>query len=156
MAIQRTGHVAIRVRDLEATRRFYCDVVGMKIGKEYPGRGVFFRFDDYHHDLVAFKGDQCSEPASVKHAGIAHIAFVADDVATVQGFYRRVKEHGIAVRCTDHGFTKSIYFPDPDGIEIEIYAEVPGFDFMASGLNIREPWDIEAPRAAEPLLTAHD
>lgn len=151
MAIQRAGHVAIRVRDLEATRRFYRDVVGMKVAHEYPGRGVFFRFDGYHHDLVAFRADECTEPASAKHAGVAHIAFVAEDFETVRRHYRRVKALGIPVRCTDHGFTKSIYFSDPDGIEIEIYVEVPEFDYMKTGLGIREPLDIESPTAAVPL-----
>jgi catechol 2,3-dioxygenase len=151
MAIQRAGHVAIRVRDLDATRRFYSDVVGMKVAREYPGRAVFFRFHEYHHDLVAFRTDDCTEPASKQHAGVAHIAFVAEDFETVRRHYRRVKELGIPVRCTDHGFTKSIYFPDPDGIEIEIYAEVPEYDYLKSGLGIREPLDIESPTAAEPL-----
>jgi catechol 2,3-dioxygenase len=154
MAIKRTGHVAIRVRDLDATRRFYRDIVGMKVAHEYPGRGVFFRFDGYHHDLVAFRADECTEPADKRHAGVAHIAFVAEDYATVRRHYDRVKQHGIPVRCTDHGFTKSIYFADPDGIEIEIYLEVPEFDYRKTGLGIRQPWDIESPTATRPLTPA--
>ena len=150
MAIQRTGHVAIRVRDLDATRRFYCDVVGMKVAHEASGRGVFFRFDTYHHDIVAFKADGV-EPASPRHAGVQHIALVADDFATLRAHFRRAKDHGLPVRCTDHGFTKSIYFPDPDGIELEIYVEVPAFDIRVEGMDFREPFDIEAPDAAEPL-----
>src|SRR5271170_5922808 len=154
MAIQRTGHVAIRVRDLDAPRRFYRDVLGMKVAHEYPGRGVFFRFDGYHHDLVAFKAEEGAGPASAQHAGVAHIAFVAEDFATVKNFYHRIKAHGIPVRSTDHGFTKSIYFVDPDGIELEIYAEVPEFDYMTRGLGFREAFDIDAPSAAAPLLQA--
>ena len=154
MAIQRAGHVAIRVRDIDATRRFYRDVMGMKVAHEYPGRGVFFRFDGYHHDLVAFRADECTEPASARHAGVAHIAFVAEDFETVRAFYRRVTAHGIPVRCTDHGFTKSIYFSDPDGIELEIYVEIPEYDYLGKGLLIRQPFDIEGPTAREPLLSA--
>lgn len=154
MAIQRTGHVAIRVRDLDTTRRFYRDVLGMKIAHEYPDRGVFFRFDGYHHDLVAFKAEDGAGPSSAQHAGVAHIAFIAEDFETVRGFYHRLKAHDIPVRCTDHGFTKSIYFADPDGIELEIYVEVPEFDYMARGLGFREPFDIDAPSAAAPLLQA--
>ena len=55
MAIQRTGHVAIRVRDLEAAKRFYGEILGMKLGMEIPGQGLFFRFNNYHHDLAVFK-----------------------------------------------------------------------------------------------------
>jgi catechol 2,3-dioxygenase len=151
MAIRRTGHVAIRVRDIEATRRFYRDVLGMTIASDLPGRGTFFRFDDYHHDLVAFPAADAETPVNRGQAGIAHIAFVAEDFETVRGSYRRLKAAGIPVRCTDHGFTKSIYFPDPDGIELEIYVEVPAFDHRVEGMDFREPFDIEAPDAAEPL-----
>ncbi|HUA55168.1 MAG TPA: VOC family protein [Candidatus Sulfotelmatobacter sp.] len=152
MAIQRTGHVAIRVRDLDVTRAFYRDVLGMTVASDQPGRAVFFRFDKYHHDLVAFKAGEDIGPASPRHAGVLHIAFVAEDFETVRGFYRRLTAHGIPVRCTDHGFTKSIYFSDPDGIELEIYVEVPEYDYLAKGLGVREPFDIESPTAAVPLL----
>ena len=92
MAIQRTGHVAIRVRDLDAAKRFYGDILGMKLGMEIPGQGLFFRFNDYHHDLAVFKARDGAEPASKNHAGVAHIAMVADDFATVLRVYRRLLE----------------------------------------------------------------
>jgi len=151
MAIQRTGHVAIRVRDLEAARRFYGDVLGMKLGGEIPGQGLFYRFNNYHHDIAVFKADDGAEPASKKHAGIAHIALVADNFETVRDMYRRLRERNVPiVRTIDHGATKSVYFTDPDGIELEIYCEVPEFDWRKSGM-VRERFDIESESAAEPL-----
>lgn len=151
MAIQRTGHVAIRVRDLEAAKRFYGDILGMKLGMEIPGQGLFFRFNDYHHDLAVFKAREGAEVASKHHAGIAHIALVADDFATVLAMYQRLREHGVAVsRTIDHGATKSIYFSDPDGIELEIYCEVPEFDWRHNGM-VRVPMDIENAAAAKPI-----
>jgi catechol 2,3-dioxygenase len=152
MPIQRTGHVAIRVRDLEAAKRFYGDVLGMKLGGEIPGQGLFFRFGDYHHDIAVFKADDGAEPASKKHAGIAHIALVADNFETVRNMYRRLREHNVPiVRTIDHGATKSVYFTDPDGIELEIYCEVPEFDWRGRGM-VREHFDIENESAAEPLV----
>jgi len=154
MAIQRTGHVAIRVRDLDAAKRFYGDILGMKLGMEIPGQGLFFRFNDYHHDLAVFKARDGAEPASKNHAGIAHIAMVADDFATVLRVYRRLLEHGVAVsRTIDHGSTKSVYFSDPDGIELEIYCEVPEFDWRRNGMT-RVPLDIESESADQPLTMA--
>jgi catechol 2,3-dioxygenase len=143
MAIRRTGHVALRVRDLEAARHFYHDILGMRIGEEWPGRAIFFRFNDYHHDIVVFKATDDAEPASQRHAGAAHIAFLADDFETVRNTYRRLRDNDVRVRCTDHGFTKSVYFNDPDGIELEVYAEVPEFDWRKEGLGKREPFDME-------------
>ena len=151
MAIQRTGHVAIRVRDLDAARRFYGDILGMNLGMEIPGQGLFFRFNNYHHDLAVFKARDGSEPASKNHAGVAHIALVADDFETVLRMYRRLREHGVPVnRTIDHGATKSVYFTDPDGIELEIYCEVPDFDWRHNGM-VRVPFDIESDSAAQPI-----
>ena len=151
MAIQRTGHVAIRVRDLEAAKRFYGGILGMKLGMEIPGQGLFFRFNDYHHDLAVFKARDGAEAASKNHAGVAHIALVADDFDTVLAMHRRLREHGVPVsRTIDHGATKSIYFSDPDGIELEIYCEVPQFDWRNNGM-VRVPLNIEDESAAEPL-----
>jgi catechol 2,3-dioxygenase len=151
MAIQRTGHVAIRVRDLEVAKRFYGDILAMKLGMEIPGQGLFFRFGDYHHDLAVFKARDGAEAASKNHAGVAHIALVADDFDTVRRMYRRLLEHNVPVsRTIDHGATKSIYFSDPDGIELEIYCEVPEFDWRRNGM-VRVPMDIENEAAAAPL-----
>jgi catechol 2,3-dioxygenase len=151
MAIQRTGHVAIRVRDLDAAKRFYGDILGMRLGMEIPGQGLFFRFNNYHHDLAVFKARDGAEPASKNHAGVAHIALVADDFETVLRMYRRLREHGVPVsRTIDHGATKSVYFTDPDGIELEIYCEVPDFDWRHNGM-VRVPLDIESDSAARPM-----
>jgi catechol-2,3-dioxygenase len=92
-------------------------------------------------------------PASSTRA--PRIAFVADDFDTVRNIYRRLRENNVRVRVTDHGFTKSIYFEDPDGIGLEIYAEVPEFDWHKKGLGMREPFDIEnAPVDRQPHKTA--
>ena len=98
MAIQRVGHVVLKMRDLEKAKQFYHGVLGMKIGKELPW-GIFFR-----------------------------------------------KEHGVEiVGTTDHKITKNLYIKDPEGNTIEIYAEVPEYDWRAEGMGgIAQPFDIEA------------
>ncbi len=149
MSIQRTGHVAIWVRDIEAAKRFYGEILGMELAQEIPGQGLFFRFNNYHHDLAVFKGREGTEPVDKNHAGIAHIALLAEDFETVKKMYHRLKEHGVPITMTiDHGMTKSIYFTDPDGIPFEIYCEVPEFDFRSKGLMNFTPLDLEdAPSA---------
>src|SRR5216683_3267719 len=109
MPIQRTGHVAIRVRDLDAARRFYGEILGMKLGGEIPGQGLFYRFNNYHHDIAIFKADD--------------------------------------------GATKSVYFADPDGIEFEVYCEVPEFDWRHNGM-VRARFDIEGESAEKPLAAS--
>ncbi|MPZ32658.1 MAG: hypothetical protein GEV13_16960 [Rhodospirillales bacterium] len=36
-AVQKLGHVVVNVSDLEASRRFYTEVLGFKVSDIYPG-----------------------------------------------------------------------------------------------------------------------
>jgi catechol-2,3-dioxygenase len=66
MPIERVGHVVLKMRDLDAAKRFYRDILGMKITDEREGFGVFFRFDDYHHDIAVFKvNDDAAAPQHI-------------------------------------------------------------------------------------------
>lgn len=50
---------------------------------------------------------------------------VTDSFETVTTLYQRVKDHDVEiVETVDHGITRSVYFKDPDGNELEIYCEV--------------------------------
>ena len=60
--IQKVGHVVLKVRDLEKAREFYCGVLGMKLAKFDPDRGMFLRFNDYHHDIAIFKTGPDADP----------------------------------------------------------------------------------------------
>ncbi len=125
MPIERVGHVVLRVRDLDAAKRFYSDILGMKVANERKDTAVFFRFDDYHHDIAVFKAADDAAPHQKEQVGLAHVALVADSLDTLKAMHRRLMENDVPiVRLADHDYTKSVYCEDPDGNEIEIYCEV--------------------------------
>lgn len=126
MPIQRVGHVVLKMRDLDAAKKFYNGVLGMKIADEREDFGVFFRFDDYHHDIAVFKVKEDASLPERNQVGLAHVALVADSFDTVKTMHQKLKVHGVqGIRTVDHGVTKSVYFKDPEGNELEIYCEVP-------------------------------
>ncbi|MCH6546224.1 MAG: VOC family protein [Deltaproteobacteria bacterium] len=51
---RRLGHVGIFVKDLERTKKFYTEVVGLKVSDELPGKAVFMRCSNDHHDTGPF------------------------------------------------------------------------------------------------------
>ena len=56
-AIRRLDHIVLRVRDLEAMRRFYMDVLGCTAEREQPGIGLFqLRAGDSLIDLITIDG----------------------------------------------------------------------------------------------------
>lgn len=129
MGIQRVGHAVLKVRDMEVSKQFYVGVLGMKISSESP-TATFFRFNDYHHDIGVFKVSQNAQSAQADQVGLLHIALVVDSEESFIETYKDLKAKGVKVEATmDHGMTHSLYIYDPDGNAIEIYCEVPGYDW---------------------------
>lgn len=123
MKIRGLGHVSLFVRDLDATRRFYRDVLGLtETGTGKDGRIVFFSAGEQHHDLsceLARAPGPGPQPKGVP--GLYHIAFDVgaslDDLAAAR---RRVEAHGL----TPFGESAAGFcVRDPDGHEIELYVD---------------------------------
>jgi catechol 2,3-dioxygenase len=121
LRVRELGHVSFFVRDLEATRRFYRDVLGLtETGVAKGGRIVFFSAGVHHHDVsceLARAEGPGPQPKGVP--GLYHIAFdVGADAAALARARRWVEAHGLA----PFGETPSSFsVRDPDGHEIELY-----------------------------------
>jgi catechol 2,3-dioxygenase-like lactoylglutathione lyase family enzyme len=119
--VRELGHVALFVRDLEATRHFYRDVLGLReTGTGKNGRIVFFSAGVHHHDVsceLARAQGPGVQPKGVP--GLYHVAFDVglslDDLAAAR---RLAESHGLVpFGETAHSFSVR----DPDGHEIELY-----------------------------------
>jgi len=117
--IRELGHVSLFVRDLDATRRFYRDVLGLKeTGTGKNGRIVFFSAGARHHDLsceLARADGPGPQPKGVP--GLYHIAFTVDDLPAARAW---VESHGLAPFGE---YARGFCVRDPDGHEIELYVE---------------------------------
>lgn len=144
--IIRVGHVVLKVRDLEKARQFYCGVLGMTLARFDPDRGMFLRFNDYHHDIAIFKTAPDADPPKENQVGLVHVALVVDSLETVRAWYQRFKALGVPIVGTaDHAVTNSVYFQDPEGNVLEIYCERPEYDWRKDGMGfIARPLDLEA------------
>jgi catechol 2,3-dioxygenase len=120
--VRELGHVSLFVRDLDATRRFYRDVLGLReTGTGKGGRIVFFSAGSRHHDLsceLARADGPGPHPRGVP--GLYHVAFTVDDLAAARAW---VESHGL----TPFGeYARGFCVRDPDGHEIELYTDVDG------------------------------
>jgi catechol 2,3-dioxygenase len=126
ITVRELGHVSLFVRDLDATRRFYRDLLGLvETGTGKDGRIVFFSAGVHHHDLsceLARAAGPGPQPKGVP--GLYHIAFdVGASAADLRAARRRMEAEGLApFGETDNSFCVR----DPDGNEIELYVDLAG------------------------------
>ncbi len=144
-AIEQLHHFAYRCRDAEETRHFYEDLLGLPLyhiiqsdyvpstGEYCPYTHFFFRLRD--GSFIAFfdLGDDVQPaPSPNTPAWVNHIAFRVDSVQALEDTKARLQAHGIEVLgVTDHHIFKSIYFFDPNGIRLELAAQVACAEQMA-------------------------
>ena len=124
MRVRELGHVSLFVNDLEASRRFYRDLLGLaERGTAKDGRIVFFSAGVHHHDvsceLARAKGPG-PQPKGVP--GLYHIAFdVGASLPELTAARAWVEGHGfVAFGETATSFS----IRDPDGHEIELYVDL--------------------------------
>jgi catechol 2,3-dioxygenase len=123
---QRIAHVVIKVRDLERSRKFYTEILGMQVMKDVPQIGaVFLSFNGQdHHEVALFQVGPQAEGPKMNQVGLLHFAFRLRNEEELQAAYQEFKEKGVPVTFTvNHGVTKSVYFHDPDGNELEVYSD---------------------------------
>lgn len=147
LGIERVGHIVIRVSDMEAGMAFYRDKLGMEVTSYRPGKGAFLSFGTQHHDIALFQDDGTGEHGAL---GLVHIALrIAGDDHDLRTAYDKLVVGGVEIgNVTNHGMTHSVYFKDPDGNTLEIYADVyppeEGMEVMRKRTDYRERFDIEA------------
>ncbi|MGH2572047.1 MAG: VOC family protein [Actinomycetota bacterium] len=137
------GHVVLKVRDLDRSTAFYSDLLGFRKVGEISGRMVFFTATgDNHHDLALMavgRGAPDQDPTAV---GLYHVAIrLPSEEHVKQAYHALVQSEADVVGASDHGVSKSLYLRDPDGIELELYADVPGWQDQGEEVATIRPWD---------------
>jgi catechol 2,3-dioxygenase len=125
MKVHSIGHVVLKVRDLARSVPFYTKVLGMKEVARNDRGMAFLIFKDNHHDIALIETGGGSPDAPKAAPGLAHLALkigsTLEELREAKGW---LESNGIEIaRIRDHAVTKSIYFPDPDGNEIEVFVE---------------------------------
>lgn len=152
MPLTRLNHAVLYVRDVEASRAFYCDVLGFKALMVARGRAVFLRAEasTNDHDLGLFQvgADAAPSAAGRGSVGLYHLAWEVDTLGELGRIAQALSARGSLVGASDHSTTKALYAMDPDGIEFEVCWVVPASELNAE--LVREsksgvkPLDIDA------------
>jgi len=127
MGITQMQHYMVLSKDLEKTRHFYCDVLGLRTGFRPPFdfEGLWIYVGDVAAVHVAtqtsYEVSGRVEAAGKRHGSgsVDHIAFAADDYDELVASFDR---HGVKYRATQvpGSDLRQLFVLDPDGIQIEI------------------------------------
>ena len=152
--IRNAHHVAYRCRDAEQTRWFYEDVMGLPLAaalvlEEIPGLNeptpyMHLFFEMGNGDMIAFFDEPQGATAGQfdrAHSFDRHIAFEVDGEDELLAWQERINGKGVScLGPVDHGFVKSVYMYDPNGLQVEITTRTADYDeIMADELcNARD------------------
>jgi catechol 2,3-dioxygenase-like lactoylglutathione lyase family enzyme len=122
--LRKIGHVVLNVADLDASVRFYTEVLGLQVSDRYPdsmvpGGMVFLRCNTDHHGIALVGGAKKPEASSLNH-----FAFEVGSVDEVFQARAWLRKHGSTIVFEGRrraGCQIAVEFQDPDGNNLEIY-----------------------------------
>lgn len=141
-------HVAYATRDPEATYEFYAKTLGMRLLRtenHRQGDGYFqhFFFDLGQGECLAFfhvhdVGERSDYGTAISTGNglpvwVNHIAFALDDMDELEAMKKRLQGHDVQrVHEIDHGWCRSLYAGDPNGIMVEFCVTTDAGEFLQS------------------------
>jgi catechol-2,3-dioxygenase len=140
------GHVACFVPDIGPSTDFYQSVLGFRRSDWRGDQAMFLRCSTDHHTVNFFRGE----------AKLGHLAFEVKDFAELVRASDYLVRRGFPLdwgpaRHTI-GHNCACYHTNPDGIRIEIYAEMDQMNDEELGYYDPKPWHEDRPQRPKDWL----
>jgi lactoylglutathione lyase len=134
MSSFQTGHIGLNVTDLTKSLDFYQRVFGFTSAGESQHEGRRYAFLAQDGTLVLTLWQQSEGRFATARPGLHHLSFRVADLAAVRRAEAVIREIGATLHhdgVVPHGEGASsggVFFEDPDGIRLEIFAPDGGGD----------------------------
>jgi len=110
------GHVHLEVTDLDESREFYVDALGLQLRQQMGNEALFVAAGDYHHHVGLNTWNHRSAPADGR--GLDWFELTTTPTG-LDAAVDRLEAAGYAIEETENGATVR----DPDGIEVRLRFE---------------------------------
>jgi catechol-2,3-dioxygenase len=123
-----TGHVGLNVSDLDRSKQFYRQVFGFEVIKESQQDGRRFLLLGEGQNIVLTLWQQASGRFEKQRPGLHHLSFQVGAIEDVTEAERKLRDLNVPllydgiVPHAEGAQSGGIFFEDPDGIRLEIYA----------------------------------
>jgi catechol 2,3-dioxygenase-like lactoylglutathione lyase family enzyme len=138
---RKLGHTAFFTPDIQATVKFYDEILGFRVSDWIGDFFVFMRCNPDHHTVNFLTGPK---------RGLHHIAFELNDWNHVKEACDLLPHHDLDLIWGPgrHGPGHNIYtyHLNPDGFNIEMYAELDTMSNEANGYFDARPWHFDKPQ----------
>ncbi|MEW6999366.1 VOC family protein [Colwelliaceae bacterium BS250] len=126
---KKLGHLVLKVNDVQASVKFYQDVVGLQISDWIDDRMVFMRSSSDHHDLALLQvPDNQIGKQDASQSCLEHFSYQVDSIDEIRKITEMLIARGIEI---DRGVGRHgpgdntfIVFKDPDGNNVEFYSDM--------------------------------
>lgn len=144
---RKLGHLVLMVRDLEASTRFYTEVMGLTVSDRIADQMVFLRAGEDHHDLALSRlpadAPERDELPRYTRPGLEHFSYYVESVEEMRRAVEVARSHGVTIErgIGQHGPGGNwfLVFKDPDGNNVEIYTEME--QIPAGSDRAAQTWD---------------
>lgn len=117
------GDVALTVRDLDLTTRFYTQVLGLTLLIRDEARAVLGTPDG--HPLVTLSHDPAAISPPANATGLYHLAIAFPTRPDLARWLKHAAALDLRLGQSDHRTHEAFYLSDPEGNGIEIYHDWP-------------------------------
>jgi catechol 2,3-dioxygenase-like lactoylglutathione lyase family enzyme len=123
MKVKNILETCLYTQDLEASEKFYTEILGLKLYSKSGRRHIFFRCGDTMFLIFNPQETTRSGQSVPSHGtyGAGHVAFSVPE-EDISGWERYLQEKGIEIEADVHwpGGGRSLYFRDPAENSVEI------------------------------------
>jgi catechol 2,3-dioxygenase-like lactoylglutathione lyase family enzyme len=158
--VKKIGHVVFKARDIEASTKFWTEVMGFQVSDRNEIGMVFFRTASDHHTIALAPAKNGSEAHSKECPGFDHCAMEIGSVGELFKIRDHLKKHGVKIAFEGRrgaGCNVGVEFLDPDGNMIELYASMDQIGWEGQS-RPREQWSRATTledAVAKPVPGAH-
>lgn len=144
---RKLGHLVLMVRDLDASTRFYTEVMGLTVSDRIADQMVFLRAGEDHHDLALSRlppdAPERDSPPSYARPGLEHFSYYVESLDEMQRAVEVARSHGVTIErgIGQHGPGGNwfLVFKDPDGNNVEIYTDME--QIAADSARTAQTWE---------------
>lgn len=119
----RVGTVRLQVADLARSQAFYGHVLGLQAVEQGPGRLALYAPGGTEALIELVERPGARPVGATGQIGLYHFAVLVPTRAALASLVRHAHEIGLRMGMSDHLVSEALYFSDPDGLGIEVYAD---------------------------------